>query len=74
VGIPCLKIKLGVAGFLLDIQMKSAIFENCRYVPDQEKILAFTKCQVACQYLQNGKNTDIRDGITATVKLPIFLE
>jgi len=56
----CLKIKLGVAGFLLDIQMKSAIFENCRYVPDQEKILAFTKCQVACQYHKLTKITDMK--------------
>jgi len=49
-----------VAGFLLDIQMKYAIFENCRYVPDQEKILAFTKCQVTCQYQNFAKITDIK--------------
>jgi len=32
------KIKFGGAGFLLDIQMKYAIFENCRYVIGQEEI------------------------------------
>ncbi len=38
-----LKIKFGVAGFLLDIRMKYAIFFNCRYVLDQEKIRGFSK-------------------------------
>jgi hypothetical protein len=33
-----MKIKFGGAGFLLDIQMKYAIFKNCRYVLDREKI------------------------------------
>ena len=36
--ISCLNIKYGGAGFLLDIQMKYAIFENYRYMLDQEEI------------------------------------
>jgi hypothetical protein len=36
--IACLNIKFGKAGFLLDIQMKYAIFENYRDVLDKEQI------------------------------------
>ena len=40
--------------------MKYAIFENYRYMLDQEEICAFTKCQVTYQYLNFAKIADIK--------------